>query len=306
MRGDQVLRGLVFAHERRFSQLVGDRVVPHVRVVGIRPVAETMVHHLGIPVRVDAQQLLRVAVNEAPVFASERQSHVDGRQVMRVGDVFANHHLVRRGNPVRGRLAQRSGHFDRLGLEVQQVFANLRDLVRAGDVRVPVVVFAAERASLDEILPVRVQAECGLRPTVHDIQGGGGQRLVFDARQLQQGQRRFGDGSLRDTEERLAFVRLRQCGQPMAHARRVQVEHPVHDRIQIQQVETGAEHAVRLTPLPRGTFRIRGAPPHIQQERIVHRINLTVDELARQLGALPRLQYVHVRFRHIRFRDGSQ
>ncbi len=42
--------------------------------------------------------------------------------------------------------------------------ANLRDLVRAGDVRVPVVVFAAERAGLfDEILPVRVQAECGLR-----------------------------------------------------------------------------------------------------------------------------------------------
>ena len=63
----------------------------------------------------------------------------------------------------------------------------------------------------------------------------------------------------------------------MAHARRVQVEHPVHDRIQIQQVETGAEHAVRLTPLPRGTFRIRGAPPHVEQERIVHRIDLTVD-----------------------------
>ncbi len=92
----------------------------------------------------------------------------------------------------------------------------------------------------------------------------------------------------------------------MAHARRVQVEHSVHDRIQVEQVEAGAEHAVRLMPLPRGTFRIRGAPPHIQQERIVHRINLTVDELARQLGALPRLQYVHVRFRHIRFRDGSQ
>ena len=92
----------------------------------------------------------------------------------------------------------------------------------------------------------------------------------------------------------------------MAYARRVHVEHSVHDRIQVEQVEAGAEHAVRLMPLPRGTFRIRGAPPHIQQERIVHRINLTVDELARQLGALPRLQGIHVRFRHILFRDGSQ
>ena len=82
------------------GRLVGDRVVPHVRVVGIRPVAETMVHHLGIPVRVDAQQLIRVAVDEATVFASQRQAHVDGRQVMRIGDVFADHHLVRRGNPV--------------------------------------------------------------------------------------------------------------------------------------------------------------------------------------------------------------
>ena len=191
-------------------------------------------------------------------------------------------------------------------MDVQQVFANLRDLVRAGDVRVPVVVFAAERASLDEILPVRVQAECGLRPTVHDIQGGGGQGFVVDARQLQQGQRRFGYRGLRDAEERLAFVRLDQCGQPMAYARRVHVEHSVHDRIQVEQVEAGAEHAVRLMPLPRGTFRIRGAPPHIQQERIVHRIDLTVDELARQLGPLPRLQGVHVRFRHILFRDGSQ
>ena len=306
MRGDQALRGLVFAHERRFSQLVGDRVVPHVRVVGIRPVAETMVHHLGIPVRVDAQQLIRVAVDEATVFASQRQAHVDGRQVMRIGDVFADHHLVRRGNPVRDRLAQRSGHFDRLGLEVQQVFADLHDLVRFGDVRVAEIILVAERAGLEEIRFVRFQAERGLRPPIHHIQCGGGQRLVFDARQLQQGQRRFGYRGLRDAEERLAFVRLDQCGQPMAYARRVHVEHSVHDRIQVEQVEAGAEHAVRLMPLPRGTFRIRGAPPHIQQERIVHRINLTVDELARQLGALPRLQGIHVRFRHILFRDGSQ
>lgn len=92
----------------------------------------------------------------------------------------------------------------------------------------------------------------------------------------------------------------------MAHARRVHVEHSVHDRIQVEQVEAGAEHAVRLMPLPRGTFRIRGPPPHVEQERIVRRINLTVDELARQLGPLPRLQGVHVRFRHILFRDGSQ
>lgn len=280
--------------------------MPHVRVGGVGRVTEPFVHDFGIPVRVDAQQLLRVAVDEAPVFASQRQAHVDGRQSKPVGDVFSHHELVGRGDTVHGGLVQGACHVDRLRLDVQQVFADLGDFVRIVDVRVPVVVFAGIRAGLEEIRFVRVESERGLGPPVHDIQRGGGQGLVFDARQLQQGQRRFGDDSLRDTEERLAFVRLDQCGQPVPHARRVQIQHPIHDRIQIQQVEAGAEHAVRLTPLPRGTFRIRGAPPHIQQERIVHRINLTVDELARQLGALPRLQGIHVRFRHILFRDGSQ
>ena len=248
---DGVFVFVVAAHQRFFMHLVDDVVVALMGAGGIVALAEAGLHDVRIPVRIDAQDLVGIEVNEYAVFGVKRQALVDAGVVLFVFDELADHPLVGGADAVYAGRRRRMSHAGSLVLDEQQVFAQLTDFFLAGDFRVAEVELTGVSAGFDEVRFVDVQIEGLHGPGVNDGQGSLVQRAVVQPGQLQDRHGNLGNPGLRNPEEAVLF----SCGadrrQPVAHGVLVHAEHLVDDRIQVQDVQTLAEHVIGAAGLGR-------------------------------------------------------
>ena len=159
--------------------LVDDVVMDLVGAVGIRLMAEALLHHIRVPVGIDADDFASLTVDEHPILGPQGHTLVDVRVSLHIMDELPDHPLIGGTGSIDARSRQRAGHHLALILDVQQVLAQLQNLLGAGDSGVAEVELAGEGASLDEVVLGRVQVKNPEAELVDHLHGAAGQPAII-------------------------------------------------------------------------------------------------------------------------------
>ena len=118
-------------------------------------------HDIWVPVVVDTQYLIRVEIDEHPVFRMERKAMIDRRILFHIRNEFANDPLRCRGYAVYNRLVPSwqiiLRHAKILHMQIQQILAKLSNLFRTGYLRIAKIELWAVCARLDKIVLIGIE-----------------------------------------------------------------------------------------------------------------------------------------------------